>query len=528
MQQRLILLLLSTGLIGLLYACHSSLFTLENNSNTPTNHFIIIKLGETKTINTTPNNAFIIELVTDKTSSHSEKSPFNFSASTSGIAWTTDNPDCANIENISNDNNSVTVKTFNEHISDRCTANVQARSQGEVATVRFDVSYKGGSTAAKSLFGVDYAWLGVDRCRIDNTNGEPKANSGCNINAANENNSYNTCSTTNPCPYAGGGTIYPQKNGLASLNKCIQCYETDMNQMANVVKLKQFRIYSPNYSVLAAAKNYNLKVMLGTDNETVNALAQNKQQTNGLSFVQNFVEGGDKEGLLPNGKPYFFATPLRESIDNGTIISIILGNELNSAGITPDTVARAASNLRKYLTSPGAGGTIQNTGTLSIETTMASIMNTAGYCQKSELNKIGFDFYCNGNDDSPPTASPPASCAQQEIIPQYRKIPPECNGKSYIAEVGYTTGALNATPGSNRPDTYSAQLGVLQAMYNFGCTNQVETNYFEWFDDYKAEKNNTVTKFYGIYLFQRDANAGKYTTKATYDPQILFQSCTIP
>ena len=148
---------------------------------------------------------------------------------------------------------------------------------------------------------------------------------GCDVNAAFKTN------PSAPMPECTGS-----KNPFCTLKECVACYEIDMEQMKSV-DATLFRLYSPNYSVTEAASKQGVSVVVGTENGTISDLASDP------SFAATFLKG--------QYDPYI--TPLEPHIKDGTIVGIILGNEVNgSFGCTPCSPAlfgMAATNLRAAL-----------------------------------------------------------------------------------------------------------------------------------------------------------------------------------
>ncbi len=348
-------------------------------------------------------------------------------------------------------------------------------------------------------FGVDYSWTSVSRCR----NNRDISMDGCNVNAAFVNN------PSAPMPACTGSP-----NPFCTLDECVACYETDTMQMSTV-GANVMRLYSPNYSVTEAASKQGVKVVVGTENATIQSLASDP------SFATTYLIG-------QFGPPYI--TPLEPHIKDGTIVGIILGNEVNgSFGCTPcspSLIGMAATNLRAALNSITGGSDVKIATTLvGIPTSSPS---AADYCQATDIDAVGFDLYCPLKGQSPPGpttvctgpdtpggCNTPPQCVDVSITGWYEtNTPMECLGKSFIAETGYTTGNT-ANPGANDPSLYADLTTMLDTYKTWACTNQIQSFYFEWFDE--DESNiSAPNKFFGIYEWTTTAAmqsypAAKYT-----------------
>ena len=341
-------------------------------------------------------------------------------------------------------------------------------------------------------FGVDYSWTSISRCR----NNRDISMDGCDVNAAYVNN------PSAPMPDCTGST-----NPFCTLDECVACYEVDMVQM-NSVGANLFRLYSPNYSVTDAASKQGVSVVVGTENGTITKLA------NDPTFATTFLMG--------QYDPYI--TPLEPHIKDGTIVGIILGNEVNgSFGCTPCSPAllgMAATNLRAALNSITGGSNVK------IATTLVGIPTTTptaeDYCNATDLDAVGFDLYCPVKGQSPPGptvvctgknipagCNTPPQCVDVSITGWYEtNTPTACMGKSFIGETGYTTGNTS-NPGSNDTSLYPDLTTMLNTYKAWACTNQIQSIYFEWFDE--DETNiSAPNKFFGIYEWTTTAATQSY------------------
>lgn len=350
-------------------------------------------------------------------------------------------------------------------------------------------------------FGVDYSWTSVSRCR----NNRDISMDGCDVNAAFVNN------PSAPMPECTGNP-----NPFCTLDECVACYEVDTMQMSSV-GANILRLYSPNYSVTEAASKQGVKVVVGTENTTISMLASD------ASFATTYLKG-------QFGPPYI--TPLEPHIKDGTIVGIILGNEVNgSFGCTPcspSLLGMAATNLRTALNSITGGSNVKIATTLVGIPTSPTTPTAEEYCNASDIDAVGFDLYCPLKGQSPPGATTvctgpdtpagcntPPECVDVSITGWYEmNTPMECLGKSFIAETGYTTGNT-ANPGANDPTLYADLTTMLNTYNSWACTNQIQSFYFEWFDE--DETNiSAPNKFFGIYEWTTTAAmqsypAAKYT-----------------
>ncbi len=345
-------------------------------------------------------------------------------------------------------------------------------------------------------FGVDYSWTSVSRCR----NNRDISMDGCDVNAAFKN------IPSAPMPACTGSP-----NPFCTLDECVACYEVDTTQMSSV-GADILRLYSPNYSVTEAASKQGVKVVVGTENATISMLASD------ASFATTYLTG--------QYSPYI--TPLEPHIKDGTIVGIILGNEVNgSFGCTPcspSLLGMAATNLRTALNSITGGSDVKIATTLVGIPTAPTSPTAEEYCNASDIDLVGFDLYCPAKGQSPPGptivctgANTPAGCntapqcVDVSITGWYEtNTPMACLGKSFIAETGYTTGN-GANPGANDSSLYTDLTTMLNTYKSWACTNQIQSFYFEWFDE--DESNiNAPNKFFGIYEWTTTAAMQNYPT----------------
>ncbi len=358
-------------------------------------------------------------------------------------------------------------------------------------------------------FGVDYSWTSISRCR----NNREISMDGCDVNAA-----YKNISTA-PMPDCTGSA-----NPFCTLDECADCYEVDMEQMSTV-GVGLIRLYSPNYSVTEAASKKGVSVVVGTENATLTKLA------NDPSFATTFLKG--------QYDPYI--TPLEPHIKDGTIVGIILGNEVNgSFGCTPcspTVVGDAATNLRTALNAITGGSDVKIATTLVGIPTSPTTPTAADYCNQTNLDGVGYDLYCPLKGQSPPGATvvctgknmpagcnTPPQCVDVSITGWYEtNNPAACAGKAFIAETGYTTGNTS-NPGSNDSSLYTDLTTMLDTYQTWACTNHVQSFYFEWFDE--DESNiSAPNKFFGIYEWTTTAAMQSYPTAKYQDTVSNLFTC---
>jgi len=355
-----------------------------------------------------------------------------------------------------------------------------------------------GSTAtfmfAGGQFGVDYSWTSISRCR----NNRDISMDGCDVNAAFEN------IPSAPMPACTGSA-----NPFCTLDECVACYEVDTTQMKSV-GATLIRLYSPNYSVTDAASKQGVSVVVGTENATISMLASD------AAFATTYLKG--------QYSPYI--TPLEPHIKDGTIVGIILGNEVNGsfgcAPCSPALLGMAATNLRAALNAITGGSSVKIATTLVGIPTSPATPTAKEYCNASDIDAVGFDLYCPLKGQSPPGATTvctgknipagcntPPQCVDVSITGWYEtNTPTACLGKSFIAETGYTTGDTN-NPGSNLTSLFSDLTTMLDTYKTWACTNQIQSFYFEWFDE--DESNiSAPNKFFGIYEWTTTAATQNY------------------
>ena len=350
-------------------------------------------------------------------------------------------------------------------------------------------------------FGVDYSWTSISRCR----NNRDITMDGCDVNAAFVNN------PSAPMPDCTGSA-----NPFCTLDECVACYEVDMEQMKSV-DATLFRLYSPNYSVTDAASKQGVSVVVGTENGTISKLASD------AAFATTFLMG--------QYDPYI--TPLEPHIKDGTIVGIILGNEVNGSfgckPCSPALLGMAATNLRTALNKITGGSDVK------IATTLVGIPNPPAtptaeeYCNATDIDAVGFDLYCPAKGQSPPGATikctgkntppgcnTPPQCVDVSITGWYEtNTPTACLGKSFMAETGYTTGDTN-NPGMDDKSLYPDLTTMLNTYNAWACMNQIQSFYFEWFDE--DETNiSAPNKFFGIYEWTTTAATQNYPASKYQD-----------
>jgi len=362
---------------------------------------------------------------------------------------------------------------------------------------------------AGGQFGVDYSWTSISRCR----NNRDISMDGCDVNAAFEN------IPSAPMPACAGSA-----NPFCTLDECVACYEVDTMQMKSV-GATLLRLYSPNYSVTDAASKQGVSVVVGTENGTIAKLA------NDAAFATTYLKG--------QYSPYI--TPLEPHIKDGTIVGIILGNEVNgSFGCTPCSptlVGKAATNLRAALNKITGGSSVKIATTLIGIPTSPATPTAKEYCNATDVDAVGFDLYCPLKGQSPPGATTvctgknmpagcntPPQCVDVSITGWYEtNTPTACLGKSFIAETGYTTGNTS-NPGSNDKSLYSDLTTMLNTYKTWACTNQIQSFYFEWFDE--DESNiSAPNKFFGIYEWTTTAATQNYPTAKYQDTVSNLFTC---
>ncbi|MGB3364924.1 MAG: hypothetical protein WBB48_09110 [Thermodesulfobacteriota bacterium] len=370
----------------------------------------------------------------------------------------------------------------------------------------------GGAPAAifsGGQFGVDYSWTSVSRCR----NNRDISMDGCDVNAAFEN------IPSAPMPACTGSA-----NPFCTLDECVACYEVDTTQMKSV-GADIIRLYSPNYSVTEAASKQGVKVVVGTENATISMLASD------ATFAATFLKG--------QYSPYI--TPLEPHIKDGTIVGIILGNEVNGsfgcAPCSPALLGMAATNLRTALNAITGGSNVKIATTLVGIPTSPTTPTAEEYCNSSDIDAVGFDLYCPLKGQSPPGGTTvctgknvpagcntPPQCVDVSITGWYEmNTPTACLGKSFIAETGYTTGDTN-NPGSNLTSLYPDLTTMLDTYKTWACTNQIQSFYFEWFDE--DETNiNAPNKFFGIYEWTTTAATQNYPMAKYQDEVSKLFTC---
>jgi len=270
-------------------------------------------------------------------------------------------------------------------------------------------------------FGVDYSWTSISRCR----NNRDITMDGCDVNSAFETD------PSAPMPACTGSA-----NPFCTLDECVACYEVDMVQMKSV-GATLLRLYSPNYSVTDAASKQGVSVVVGTQNGTITKLASD------ATFAATFLKG--------QYNPYI--TPLEPHIKDGTIVGIILGNEVNGsfgcAPCSPALLGMAATNLRAALNKITGGSNVKIATTLVGIPTSPATPTAEEYCNASDIDAVGFDLYCPLKGQSPPGGT---------TICTGKNIPAGCNTPPQCVDVSITGWYETNTPTAQYPHSVSGQV----------------------------------------------------------------------
>lgn len=207
-------------------------------------------------------------------------------------------------------------------------------------------------------------------------------------------------------------------------------------------------------------------------------------------------------------------------------MGIILGNEVNGSydctPCSPTLLGQAATNLRAALNAITGGMNVKIATTLVGIPTAPATPTAEEYCNATDIDAVGFDLYCPAKGQSPPGptivctgndtpagCNTPPQCVDVSITGWYETMTPTaCMGKSFMAETGYTTGNTS-NPGSNDTTLYPDLTAMLNTYKTWACTNQIQSFYFEWFDE--DETNiSAPNKFFGIFEWTTTAASQNY------------------
>lgn len=284
------------------------------------------------------------------------------------------------------------------------------------------------------------------------------------------------------------GACNPNINNAADTSGCVQKYQKDMDKAAGL-GVKYVRIYQQNRALITAAKKTGLKVLVGTYTDDVANLASDGSSCLRFGKYDAKVCGVlyGKQMLNGNTTPVFFSK-LFDFIKDGTIVGIILGNEVNSVGdsnlfVDPATVEKAAANLK---TAMGQVGAVTDIIITLREGPTTGTNSYQQYCSSSSIDRVGIDLYCTNVAALTPIYKSAPECVTNikkagggaTIDKLWFDFKGICSSKKpFIAESGWPTeSATDTTPRSN-------ESSYLENLRSWACNKGVETYYFEMFDE---------------------------------------------
>lgn len=304
-----------------------------------------------------------------------------------------------------------------------------------------------------------------------------------------------------PCP----ATKDPLKNLSNCPERCQTCFDNDLKFMTTQLGVTSITLYAPNYYVLKAAQGLGMKVILGTFDDTVLALAT---PDSGMAtctyagapalcgpsaagslfdgacgattpwdpkqFCENHCRSGstcknsdcscqnDQDCGGVKGACTFvsYITAFKEFFDDGTVIGVQLGNEILSAQVDGKNLSKqqildAAHVMRTALDQRGYNS-VPIIISLIAGREKELCVNGA---PPANVDRIASHPYCNNVASVPPswplesgkTADEAAgACADQVLTIYNDEAVAACGaGNTFIGETGYNTGCPMAAGESN-------------------------------------------------------------------------------
>lgn len=270
-------------------------------------------------------------------------------------------------------------------------------------------------------------------------------------------------------------------SGSQSLSTCPKtcqaCYVNDLGSLKTQLKVPTITAYQPNYYILTAAHQLNIKVMQGLFNDAIPSLAAPDSATNctfagaPIALCGSKYAGAMLDGACGTSTPWNPATfcdggayvealnfPSGQQpspgqfIKNGTIIAIQLGNEplgtmVNGQTITVAMISQAAITLRKALTKRGFKIPIVVSLVLGQEQTVC-----ANAAPPAGVDFIAAHPYCNFVASVPPTWPLNGDQCWQQVQTLFSTISQNFCGAThtFIGETGYNTGCPSSPGNSTR------------------------------------------------------------------------------
>ena len=341
----------------------------------------------------------------------------------------------------------------------------------------------GGSTPTFNFSGIGLDYNPGMRCSDNNwTSNSPAA---CNPQL-----SFNACDTGELAGCASG---------------CQTCYDNDLTFMKNNLGITTITIYQPNYYVIKAASTLGMKVLLGTFDDQVTALATTSTGSTDCTYAgspalcgsgaaASFIDGACGSTTPWNPETFCqssgaYITALRDFFTDGTIIGIQLGNEVIANGLSKATVLAAAQTMRTSL-----DGKNYNNIPIIVSLTAG---NEADFCENgappANVDYIAAHPYCDHVPNSPPTwpledgktaAQGGVACSEQVFSIYQQTAVASCGSDHvFIGETGYNTGCPG---GADEAHHTSAAESFVSDLVTTACSDTIGTFLFIYADECPA------------------------------------------
>lgn len=334
-----------------------------------------------------------------------------------------------------------------------------------------------------------------------------------------------------PCP----ATKDPSKNLSNCPERCQNCFDTDLKFMSSQLGVTSITLYAPNYYVLKAAQGLGLKVILGTFDDTVVALATpdsgaatctyagapalcGKGAADSLfdgacgattpwdpkQFCENHCQAGstcknsdcscqndqDCGGVKGSCQFVSYITAFKDFFDDGTVIGVQLGNEILSAqvnghNVTKQQILAAAKVMRTALDKRGYS---------QVPIIISTIAGREKeLCENgappANVDRIASHPYCNNVASVPPswplesgkTPDEAAEACATQVLKIYNDEAVAACGadNTFIGETGYNTGCPMAAGEANH---LAVAEQFIDKMVAKTCTQDVTLFLFDYAD----------------------------------------------
>ena len=382
--------------------------------------------------------------------------------------------------------------------------------------------------------------------------------------------------------FADCGDPTSEDNLSGCPDRCLNCFDTDLQNIQSQLGVTELTVYQPNYYIAKAAQQNSLKIILGTCDDFITALAAPSGQETcticgspslcGSDAAESLINGSCRgttpwdptqfcEAKCKSGFPctngdcsctgdsqcggtsgscdlrgYYPA--FKDYLSDGTVLGIQLGNEVLSASVdgqplTKAQVLAAAKVLRDTLNS--------STNNLSNIPIIVSLQvgNEQHFCENglppANVDKIAAHPYCNDVASVPPmwplesgnsndTAA--EDCASQVWQLFQDNAQKYCGAdKVFIGETGYNTGC----PGVGAETTHLAVAPLfVDKILGKACTMEVPLFLFEYADVCPAggclpgcpSQPNLGNGYFGIYHTDAYGTKGGVSLKYASTPSL--------